>query len=347
MRFTRSKKTALALTSAAMLAALLAGCASDNSGGASSPSASASPTASAPAQAETASASPSPGEDNGAALLADFKAKVQAGAAASELGKLLDDSIPQVKPEIADEMIRELLAYYDAHLQDVEKTFEADAVQQNLQSLKWPFTDDQTAGIKDETARKAVEEAVAGGYKLETAEGFVFPVVDYGKLKRFDAHLSAEMKDYIALLAMESDAKTAADGGLVITWDELANRALAAEKYVKDYPESKERQEAAKRYLQYMWDLLIGLDNTPVFEFETFKIDPKVKAEYEKVVAEHPDTVTAQMAQQFLDVLKKTGGAVFKKGKDGQQVDIPEVKAFRDGMQAKILERLGVANPNK
>lgn len=343
---TRFIKNMTGLTAIAVLGAALAGCASGGNGN-SNGTASPSPSQSAAAPSETASALPSPSADSGADILAAFQAKIKDGASAAELNAMLDSELAKTQPDTADELLRGLLAYYDAHLEEAGQPLQEDGVQQALLQLKWPPTDDAIAALKNEKARTAAQETIAGGYKLETAEGFIFPVVDYGKLKRFDAYATPAMRDYIALLATESDAKTAADGGLVISWPELADRALAAEQYVRDYPDSKEKNAAGSLYLQYVRDLLIGLDNTPIFDFDTFKLNADVKAEYEKIVAEHANTTTGELVQSFLNVMGKTKDAVFKKGAGGQQQNIPEVQSFRDGIEPHVESELGIANPNK
>lgn len=348
----RIVKSTLGLTLAAFLGGALAGCSSDKGGSAAnsapppSATATASASASVPTDTATATPTPTPSADKSAEILAAFQAKIKSGASAAELNKQLDTDLPQAAPETADEMIRELLAYYDAHLQDASPELEQQDIQQALQQMKWPITKDEIAGMKSDSARKAIQDTIDGGYKLDTSEGMIFPVVDYGKLKRFNDALSPEMRDYIALLAKESDQKSASDGGLVITWDEVANRALAAEKFIRDYPGSKERHATANLYLQYMIDLIYGLDNTPIFDFDTYKLNADVKAEYEKIVSEQAGTTTAKVVQSFLDVMKQTNDAVFKKGPGGQKV-IPEVKAFREGMEKQIREDLGIANTNK
>uniref|UniRef100_UPI001C3096B8 hypothetical protein n=1 Tax=Cohnella sp. GbtcB17 TaxID=2824762 RepID=UPI001C3096B8 len=88
-------------------------------------------------------------------------------------------------------------------------------------------------------------------------------------------------------------------------------------------------------------------DNTPVLGFDTFKIDTQVKAALEKAAADHPGTVTAKLAQEYLAILDKTGGAVYKKGANGEQVAIPEVKAFYDGLEKHARALLDEANPDK
>lgn len=350
----RFAKGTMGLTLATLLGAALAGCSADNGGtpspSAASPSSTAVATQNGPVPSASASQAPSPSADPSADILAAFQAKIQAGATAAELNAQLDTDVPQVTAETADELIRGLLAYYQDHLQDAEAALQQENIQKTLQELlqktKWPFSEADIAGIKDTAAKQAVTDLTLGGYKLETAEGMFFPVVDYGKLKRFDDALSPEMRDYVALLAAESDQKPASDGALVISWEETANRALAAEKFIRDYPDAKEKNAAGDMYIRYMTYLLVGLPNTPIFDFDTFKLKADVKAEYEKLVSEHADTTTARLTQQFLDVMAKTNDAVFKKGSGGQ-TDIPEVKAFRDGMEGQIRSELGIANPNK
>ncbi|MBB6674838.1 hypothetical protein [Cohnella nanjingensis] len=345
-----SKKRKAIAGMAAMLAlsAVLAGCGKSGSGGEAGASPSDSvPAATAPAS-PSGSASQTPNEDQDAALIKAFRDKAKGDTGADALNKELDAALAAARqPETGDALLREMFAFYERDLPNAEKKFEAENVQKGLMKAKWPITADNAAEIKDETAKALVDKSLAGGYKLEQAEGFIFPVVDYGKLKRADAKVTPEMKDFVALYAMESDNKTAADAGLVIEWTELASRTIAAENYIKTYPTSALREKAEQRYMMYLNDLLIGLNNTPIFDFDTLKLDPKVKEVYTKTIQANPDTVTAKMTQQLLDILAKTNGTVFKKGKDGAQIDIPEVKAFRDGLEKNALDAMDQANPDK
>ncbi|MDG0808319.1 hypothetical protein [Cohnella rhizosphaerae] len=308
---------------ALLLAGGLAACSGGSNDGAP---ASATAPSSGPPQTSSASpsgpsaspaASPTSEAGNDAALLEAFKEQAQSDLSAAELNKALDDKLAQASPETGDALLREMLAYYDRSLPGMEKKLEAQNVQQALQKLEWPPTSDQIGQIKDEQARSLVQEAIDGGYKLETTEGFYFPVVDYGKLKRTDPRVTAVTKDYVALLAVESDQKSASDGGLVIERSEVAARGAQAEAYVAAHPEAPERKQAedlfATRYIPF---LLMGLDNTPVFDFDTFKIDTQVKAAIEKAISDYPGTVTAKLAQEYLAILDKTGGAVYKKGQE-------------------------------
>ncbi|CAI6078887.1 hypothetical protein [Cohnella sp. JJ-181] len=356
----KTGKRLAALGVALLLAAGLTACSGGANDGKAGPSASASESASASASAPAPSASagasatappagsgPSDPEAD-AALLKAFEEQAHSDMSAAELSGVLDDKLKQAQPETGDALVRTMLDYYDRSLPGIQAKFEPQNVQEALRKLDWPPTDDGIGKIGDEQVRTLVQEAVSGGYKLETAEGMFFPVVDYGKLKRADAHVTASMKDYIALLAVESDQKSASDGGLVIERSEVAARAAQAEAYVAKHPSSPERDRAedlfATRYIPF---LLMGLSNTPVFDYDTFKIDPEAKAAQQRAIADHPGTVTARLTQEFLDLMNKTGGAVYKKGSGGEQIDIPEVKSFYDGLENHARELLNEANPNK
>ena len=301
-----------------------------------------------PPASEASAKPPASASGEGQSQLAQFRARIKDGPSSAELMRDLRIRLPDASGQEADEMVRDLIAYNERNREKVSGTLTARDAQELLADLKWPFTADQIPNIKDEKTRARVEQIVAGGYKLETAEGTVYAVVDYGALKEaFASRLSPEMNDYIALMALESDRRSMNDGALVIGWDEAAQRALAAEAFIRRYPGAAERAKAEERFLQYLSQYFIGLDNTPVYDIRTYRILPEVEKSYRKTIAEHKDTTVARLAQAWLDVLEQTQGAVFRKGKDGMQADIPEVKAFRDKLQERAKADLPEANSDK
>ncbi|MFC5470557.1 hypothetical protein ACFPPD_17840 [Cohnella suwonensis] len=326
-----------ATTGIIALTLLLAGCGS-KSGGEESPSASPSPSPSASPSASfqlpSESPSESPSADPGVSILKDFVQLASQGPAVDELYGKLKTDIGQVKPEQADEMIRELEKYYESDLPVLEKKYEADDVQAKLIGLKWPIDEKQVDGLKDDSLSSLVHGTLEGGYKLETAEGFIFPVVDYGKLTDYSAKTTEAMSAYLDVRAAESDNPSASDGGLIISLDELASRTLAAESYVVAFPDSPEREAIEQTFVNYLQMYLIGLDNTPIFDWETFHLLPDTKKQFEQTVADHGGTVTGKMTKQLLDVLAETKGAVFVEGIDGMQEDVPAVKQFRDKLES-------------
>ncbi|MCD9024108.1 hypothetical protein [Cohnella silvisoli] len=293
-----------------------------------------------PAPTESSSASPS--ETPNVSILKQFQEQAMAGQPADELFASFKQIIGDAQPAEADEIVRALEAFYEKNLPDAGKKFEADNVQQVLTALKWPISEEQAASIKVDTIKRLVQETLGGGYKLETAEGFIFPIVDYGKLLSYGDRVTTPMKTYLDLMATESESASAEDGGLIITLDELSSRTLAAESYVVNFPDSPERSRVEGQFINYLSMYLVGLDNTPIFDYDTFVLLPAVKKQYEQMVASHAGTITGQMTKQLLDVLGKSGDAVFVKNKNGEQTDIPAVKQFRDQIESNARSKLPV-----
>jgi hypothetical protein len=298
------------------------------------------PTPSSSTSTPTESSTPGPSETPKVTLLEQFKDMTLANGPADELYTSFKQMITKSEAAEADELIRTLESYYSTNLSETEKKFEPENVQKELSAAKWPFTEDQIAGIKDDTVRSLVEQTIAGGYKLEITEGYAFPVVDYGKLLSFGDLVTTPMKAYLDLMAMESDAKTTSDGGIVISLEELSRRTLAAESYVVTFPDTAERKKAENRYIQYLNLYLLGLNNSPIFDFETFILLPEVKSQFEQMVTSHSGTVIGQLTKQMLDILSKSNDAVFIKGKNGEQTDIPAMKAFRDQLESAARSKL-------
>jgi hypothetical protein len=321
-----------------ILSAVLSGCGAEGKG-VESPS----PSSSSPVPSESASASPTatPSESPNVSILQQFKEQALAGTPVDELYASFKQKMGEkIQPAEADELVRVLETYYGGHLEDAGKKYEADNVQQTLSALKWPINEETASGIKDDSIRQLVQETLAGGYKLETTEGYIFPIVDYGQLLSFEDQVSIPMKSYLDLMATESDNASAGDGGLLISWDELASRTLASESYVVNFPDSPERSKVEDRFINYLTMYLIGLNNTPIFDYETFILLPDVKKQYEQMVASHSGTVTGQLVKQMLDILGKSGDAVFIKSKNGEQTDIPAVKQFRDQFKTAARSKL-------
>ncbi|KIL35911.1 hypothetical protein SD71_11050 [Cohnella kolymensis] len=316
------------------LCAALAGCGARK---ATSDQETPAPSAVSPMPTETLTPPPSPSSDQ--TLIEQFRAKALADAPAHELLQSMRDMMAGAGPAQADEFIRVMESYYEKNLNEAAERLQAENVQQQLLKLSWPFTEDQLTGIEDKSVRMLVEQTLAGGYKLDTAEGMVFPVVDYGKLLINGEQVSTAMKAYLSLMAMESDARSASDAALVITWDELTKRTLAAESYVMTFPDSPERQKAEDRFIQYLQYYLTGMDNTPIFG-TGYKVLPDLKTHYEQTAVAHSGTITGQLTRELLDILNTTGDAVAAKNKNGDEVYVAEYAAFRDSLESKARAAL-------
>ena len=97
------------------------------------------------------------------------------------------------------------------------------------------FTKDDNAKIieqiENEKLKSLLKEVFDGGYKLISLEAYVYPIIDYSFLEKYNEFVSKDLNGYIDIMATESDKAPAADGALVVSWDEIAKRLLAIEEY--------------------------------------------------------------------------------------------------------------------
>jgi hypothetical protein len=326
---------------AALAAVMLISACGDHNGGADQPSASPTSSSSSAESSETPSPTPPPSESAQKRLVEEFVQHASTDMPAGQLMGELGRSVAAASPADADEMLRAMDAYYTRNLPEAEKKFQAEKAQAELSKLNFriPVTQEQIDGIKDDEVRQMVAEALKGGYKLETSEGYVFPIVDYAALAALADKASPAMKDYLSIMAAESDKKTMTDAAFAISRDELVKRIIAAETYAKQYPGAPEQVKVEQWFVKYLTFYLVGLDNTPNYD-DSFHVTPEIKSHFEQTVLNHPGTVTAKLTAELLAILEKTKGAFFHKADDGMQVDIPEMKAFRDAIEKKAREAL-------
>ncbi|WP_314585679.1 hypothetical protein [Paenibacillus terrigena] len=254
---------------------------------------------------------------------------------AAEAVGLTERYMKGVTTEQADQMFLLLEGFYGAHLQEAEAQVSRPEVQQKLIKLTLPITLEQASQWKDANLKDLLSSLLKGKYKLESAEGMIFPVVDYEAMKSFQPKVSKPMQDYIALMADDSNRPVARDAGLVIPREELIQRTLHAEKYLTSYPDSPRYDRIKQLYLNKLHMLLFGLNNTPTYDWETFKLQAEVKTELKKLAQDQVSTVTGEMVKEFLAVLEKTKDQLFVK-KQGEQKDVAEVRSFMDKMEQGV-----------
>jgi len=70
--------------------------------------------------------------------------------------------------------------------------------------------------IEDEKVRELLSKTKNSGYRVETAEGMFFPVIDYEVYKKYSEYVTEDVKEYINIMAEESNNPPAKDAALVV-----------------------------------------------------------------------------------------------------------------------------------
>ncbi len=186
-------------------------------------------------------------------------------------------------------------------------TFFTNSVQQQIAKI-YKDGDDFSKLItrtKDSTLRKLFQASLDRGYKIETAEGTFFPVIDYEGYKKYHPYVTKDIKSYIDIMAVESANPPSKDAGLMISWKEVTSRALTQEAYVASFPNSNRTKQVNNLYKQYVMNTIYGQNNTPLFDYESNIMDSDARKSYETLLAESDPTDSALLKklQAFMDVL--------------------------------------------
>ncbi|AIQ66872.1 hypothetical protein PGRAT_03845 [Paenibacillus graminis] len=119
---------------------------------------------------------------------------------------------------------------------------------------------------------------------METAEGSFFPVIDYAAYRKYRVYVSADIRDYISIMGTETDLPSSKDNGLVISWGDVAARALAQEEYIQSYPKSNRISAVKALYSTYVINTFYGQNNTPLFHYDNLEMDLEARKAYSSLL---------------------------------------------------------------
>jgi hypothetical protein len=261
---------------------------------------------------QTASPAPQPAvqveDGKGAAAMAAFNTLAgKQGVRAAELLAALDGSIRTVSRNEAAAMVVAAEAAQKRDLPRLEEKLSADGLQKKIDGLYRPGLDLGKAGeIVDAELRAAMLAVRDGGYRVETAEGTYFPVIDYGRYRQYRELVTADLAAYIDLMAVESDRAPAKDAALVVGWDEVVRRAFAQENFLRTYEDSPRARDVRNLYGRYLGFVFYGANNTPLFAYDSLAMNAEARAAY-ATAASGGDSRLAARLREYIDLLAKKG----------------------------------------
>ncbi|WP_432662194.1 hypothetical protein R9X47_16670 [Wukongibacter baidiensis] len=240
-------------------------------------------------------------------IMADFKELLNNNSKPYEILVFIDGNVENISEKDADVMVMELEKAQNLHIENYtdilfEENYQAEldkAIDHNSGEVK-------VDTIKDEEMKTNISEMLYGGYKFVMLEGSYYPIVNYELLKKYDEYLPTDSKEYIKLMAVESNQLMSADAGLVISWEELANRTVNTEAFLDKFSDSSRKAVVGNMYRMYMEAYMFGMSNTPIHEWtDTQKIYDEVLNSYRDTVERNEGTITAGILKEYLNILKK------------------------------------------
>lgn len=227
----------------------------------------------------------------------------------AEAVSYMEKNIYQVTPWQGSMMVLKLENAEKANLDAWNNKFFKDSIQSKLMKLM-KSGDDMTSLI-NRTSNKSLKSLLKGardsGYTLQTSEGSFYLVLDYPRFQKVRSYVSSDIKSYIDIMTTETKAPFANDGALSIGWTEVTKRALSQEAFVKSFPHSNRTAQVKSLYTMYLNISMSGLNNTPLFDYDTKKADAKAKAALQAAVSKGDPSKSAYLKKLkgFLDVLEK------------------------------------------
>lgn len=116
-------------------------------------------------------------------IMNDFRALTQKDSSVEEIANFISNNISSVSKEDASKMVDDFEKIQKKNLPQYENMFNKDGIQNKINSEFKSIT--AQSDIKDTELKALLTKTKNSGYKVETAEGFFFPIVAYGFYKNF------------------------------------------------------------------------------------------------------------------------------------------------------------------
>ena len=164
------------------------------------------------------------------------------------------------------------------------------------------------SALHDTSAAEIAGRLQEFGYALVFDEGQPLVINDPVYLRRhFYAAMSPVMKAYFDQFELERLQPFAADGALLMPLPDIAARLIFWEKFVDAHPGFILMEEASLTYSYYVLVLLIGMDNTPAFDYQNQTLRKNFRDVYQLVVSKYPGSSSAAIFQEYLKLLRSSG----------------------------------------
>lgn len=245
-------------------------------------------------------------EDKQAVIIEEFNGLLAEKVGVSEIIRFIDENVELLPPEKAVVLIDGLEQRQKDSMSELEEKYYRSSIQSWSYEQYQEYADlKKIDELEDKQLKELLLETRDGGFKVETAEGSYFPIINYEFYKKYSSYMTQDFKEYIELMARESNAVPAKDAALVISWDEVLQRGLNQERFIQTYPDSTRVEQVKQLYKRYVSYIFSGLDNTPLFSYDTKTFKSEIKDSYLKVIEGEGDSQLRKDIADFLTVLEE------------------------------------------
>lgn len=243
-------------------------------------------------------------ESKSVKIMSEYRDLMNASSSPSEIMKYIEANIGNLSKEDGDTVVAGLIEVQKKQLQNYQEKLFSKEMYEIIS--KYKFEDLKILNIKEENEKKFFENAFKDGYKLITAEGMVDFELDYEYLdNKFSPYVTEKTSAFLSIMATEAKAHFAADGAIIISLDELANRVINTENYLEKFGDSQYAKEIKQQYNWYLTAYLIGLNNTPAFSYEDNILKQEVLSNFKSTMIKYKDSKFAGIIKDFVDLVTK------------------------------------------
>lgn len=242
------------------------------------------------------------------AVMDNFNALMQKkDITVQEIIKYIDENIAAVSQTSASTMVIGLENVQKEKLPKLQdKIGDSEAVQIALTRIyKNGLTSQAISSIENKEVKDILIEAQNSGFKIETAEGMYFPVIDYSAYKKYRNAVTQDIAAFMDIMAVESDKTPIKDAALTINWSEIIKRAMTQEQFIKNYGNSAKVEDIAQVLKRYAAFALYGANNTPLFSYDTKQMVPEAKKTYLKTMFDANKGSFSKVMSEYLALLAK------------------------------------------
>lgn len=160
-----------------------------------------------------------------------------------------------------------------------------------------PNLPDNVKKISAELKKANLEfrELGEGVTEIETIPNYYSSIFKGKVTPDFDVYISKKNED--------SQENYAVDAGLMITWEELGERAIFWENFIKKYPNSSLIKKIKDDYNTYLSDYLFGMDKTSTYERygkQPEKLYDENKEEFNRIIKKYPNSNVSRKAKELM-----------------------------------------------
>ncbi|MTI47637.1 hypothetical protein [Sporosalibacterium faouarense] len=246
-------------------------------------------------------------ENQNKEIMNEFDRLVEENVELDFIVQFINENIDFLSETNASIMINEFEELQKKDLTELEEKFYEDENLQNQLRNIYELESDITnvKEIEDEELKSFLNGILKTGYKIETAEGMYFPIINYEFYDKYKSYLTSDIKLYIDIMAIESNKVPAKDGALVIKWNEVLERALKQEEFLNQYSESIKTEDIKKLYEKYVWFILFGTDNTPLFGHNSKAMSDDARKAYMEVIGSNNDSELIKIIEEFVNIAEE------------------------------------------